>query len=286
MSFKRRYYPGDEDVIYHYCSAEVFNLICSNKKLRFCDLFTMNDSKEMHWGYSKWEEAVTSVYEQVDHELINEMDMVIHSSGLSGLALATCFSRNKDLLSQWRAYADDGKGYVVGFKASSLLNLPVMPLEILYEESKQRDEIAKTILAINEVEQNEIPQRSNDFFNACFEFSFNLAAYKNPCFYEEDEVRLMHLLNFVESNKSLKLVDIGGYRDGIEVPGEKVQFFMKESVPVAYIDLDFFEVNSVNPIVEVIIGPRNSASVSAISIYLETMNLGNVGVIKSTIPYR
>lgn len=239
MSFARRYYPNDQDVLYHYCSAEVFNLICSNKKIRFCDLFTMNDSKEMHWGYSKWEEAVTSVYEQVDHDLIDEMDTIIHTSGLKALALATCFSRNKDLLSQWRAYANDGRGFVLGFNARSLMNLPVMPLEILYDESKQKEELARTILAFDEIEKDEEIKRSSGFIQACFDFTFNLAAYKNPSFHEEDEVRLMHVLNMVESNQSLKLVDNGGSRNGIDVPGEEVHFFMKDSIPVAYIDLSF-----------------------------------------------
>lgn len=283
MSFKRRYYPTDEDVIYHYCSAEVFNLICSNKKIRLCDIFTMNDSKEMHWGYSKWEEAITTIHQKIDHGLIEEIDEIISSSGVLGLPLAACFSKNKDVLSQWRAYADDGRGFALGFRAKNLLTLPVMPLEVLYEESKQKDEIAKTILAINEVEKN---KRSDNFFRACFEFSFNLVAYKNPFFYEEGEVRLMHILNFVESNDSLKLIDRGGYRDGESIAGEKVSFSMKDSVPVAYIDLSFFDDNAVNPLIEVIIGPKNHASVTAISIYLETLGLGNVKLAKSSIPYR
>lgn len=286
MSFKRRYYPTDEDVIYHYCSAEVFNLICTNKKIRFCDIFTMNDSKEMHWGYAKWEEAVSDIYNEVEHELIDDIDRVFNSSGLLGLPLAACFSRNKDLLSQWRAYADDGKGFALGFRAKELLKLPVMPLEVLYEESEQKSEIARTILAINEVEKNEDEKRSEGFYRVCFEFSFNLAAYKNPFFREEDEVRLAHILDFVESNDSLKLVDSGGHSDGKPVLGEKVNFFMKDSIPVSYIDMDFFTDNAVNPVVEVIIGPKNLSGITAISIYLETLGLGNVNVTSSNIPYR
>jgi len=286
MSFKRKYSPAAEDVIYHYCSAEVFNLICSKRNLRFCDLFTMNDSNEMHWGYSRWKAAVSAVYDQVDHELIDEMDKLISSSGLSGLPLISCFSRNNDLLSQWRAYADDGKGFAIGFRAKALLNLPVMPLEVLYDESKQRDEIAQVVLAINEEEKKSKNKRSECFFNSCYSLSFNLAAYKNPFFYEEDEIRLMHLLSVVESNDFLKLVDLGGYRDGVAVPGEKINFFMKDSVPVAYIDMSFTSADSLNPIVEVITGPKNHALPTAISIYLETLGLGNVKVNKSNIPYR
>ena len=34
------------------------------------------------------------------------------------LPLIGCFSKNGDLLSQWRAYAEDGKGFSIGFDSN------------------------------------------------------------------------------------------------------------------------------------------------------------------------
>ncbi|WP_416152053.1 DUF2971 domain-containing protein [Pseudomonas sp. Bout1] len=36
------------------------------------------------------------------------------------MGLATCFSKAGDVLSQWRAYADDGQGYAIGFDSKLL----------------------------------------------------------------------------------------------------------------------------------------------------------------------
>jgi hypothetical protein len=39
----RTYKPKKNELVYHYCSAETFNAICTFKKIRLSDLFTMND---------------------------------------------------------------------------------------------------------------------------------------------------------------------------------------------------------------------------------------------------
>lgn len=58
----------------------------------------------------------------------------------------TCFSRNGDLLSQWRAYGDDGKAVSIGFnsklisKAISRKN-KVYFEDALYELDEQVEEI-------------------------------------------------------------------------------------------------------------------------------------------------
>lgn len=41
-----------------------------------------------------------------------EMNSDLHDSILTQVA---CFSERKDCLSQWRGYADDGKGMAIGF---------------------------------------------------------------------------------------------------------------------------------------------------------------------------
>ncbi len=50
MLIPRIYEPNDEKILYHYCDASAFHAICTNKKMRFSDLFSMNDFMEMHWG--------------------------------------------------------------------------------------------------------------------------------------------------------------------------------------------------------------------------------------------
>lgn len=286
MLLERSYHPKEGDLIYHYCSAETFNAICTNKKIRFCDIFTMNDFMEMHWGYKQWEEAAGSLINEIGEDFIEEIDKYLNMSGKFCLPLAACFSESGDVLSQWRAYANNGEGFSIGFDASILKNLAVRPLRVLYEKDKQIAEIKSFIKVLHSVEEGEVNKIGNDFHRYCMELAFDLSAFKNPSFIEEQEIRLIHLLNFEDSNNSFRLVDPGGSAFNESKEGEKVGFFMKESSPVAFIDMDFTNSNEFNAIKSVIIGPRNSSLTSAISIYLETLNIENVNVKKSSASYR
>jgi hypothetical protein len=284
----RIYKPKKNELVYHYCSAETFNAICTFKKIRLCDLFTMNDFLEIHWGYSIWEKVAGELIEDLGFDFIDSIDKIIHRSGLNCLALASCFSSDGDVLSQWRAYADDGNGYVIGFNATELLKLNVKPLRVEYNEKKQIKELKAFIKAIYEVEsqQEDDEKYGDDFFRTCSTLSFDLASFKNPAFKEEQEIRLIHLANFIKSNSFLKLEDSGGTYFDKEADKGDIKFLMAKNAPKTYIDIDFTNKGKVNPIKEVIIGPKNDVRETAILVYLETLGIGKVKVKKSKASYR
>lgn len=288
MLYSRTFKPKKNDLIYHYCSAETLHAICTYKCIRLCDIFTMNDFLEMHWGYSIWEKVANNLIEEFGYEFIDSIDKIIHVSGSKCLILASCFSMDGDVLSQWRAYSNDGNGYSIGFNAKDLLNLNIKALKVEYNEKKQIKELTAVIKALHEVEQNlsEEERYGEDFFNACANIAFDLVAFKNPAFSEEKEVRLVHLLNFEESNNSLKLIDIGGTSFGKDAKAEQVKFLISQNMPKTYIDINFTNENTVNPIKKIIIGPKNFVLNSAISVYLETSNIGNVEIERSKSSYR
>ena len=248
MIIPRIYEPADEDILYHYCDANAFLAICTNKKMRFSDLFTMNDFMEMHWGYSIWEQVATELLDEIGRDFLDETDKVIHSSGLYGLLVASCYSLDGDVLSQWRAYADDGQGYVIGFKAKDLIELPIRPLRVLYDQKEQIEETKNTIRALQTVEESEETKFGSDFQRTCFNLAFDLAAFKNPAFVEEKEVRLVHVLDFEESNDFLRLTDAGGHAFGKDCDGVPVLFRMRDNTPIAFIEQDFSNSGNINPI--------------------------------------
>lgn len=288
MLYSRLFKPKRNDLIYHYCSAETFNAICINKSIRLCDIFSMNDFMEMHWGYSIWEKVANNLMEEFGYEFVENIDEIIHISGMKCLVLASCFSLDGDVLSQWRAYSNDGNGYCIGFNAKDLLNLNIKALKVEYNEQKQVKELTNVIKALHEVEQNlpDQEQFGERFFSACSNIAFDLAAFKNPAFSEEKEVRLIHLLNFEESNNFLKLVDVGGSSFGKDAKPAEVKFLMSQNMPKTYIDINFTNENKLNPIKKVIIGPKNPVLNSAIAVYLETLNIGNVEIERSKSSYR
>ena len=211
MLLSRVYQPKDEEeIIYHYCSASAFLDICTTKEMRFSDLFSMNDFMEMHWGYSIWEKAAGQLLAEVGKDFIDKIDEMIHFSGYHGLLVGSCYSLDGDVLSQWRAYADDGRGYAIGFRAQDLVQLSVRALRVLYDKEEQIHEVRSVIRAINEVEQLETKKFGEDFKTHCGVLAFDLAAFKNPAFSEEKEIRLVHVLTFKEGANFLRLVDDGG----------------------------------------------------------------------------
>lgn len=145
MIISRVYEPAKDDVIYHYCRAASFLAICNSKKMRFSDLFSMNDFMEMHWGYSIWEDAASELLDEVGREFLDEIGKIISVSGIRGLLVAACFSLDGDVLSQWRACADDGQGYAIGFDAEAMMGLPIRPLKLLYDKQKQTRELKAVI---------------------------------------------------------------------------------------------------------------------------------------------
>lgn len=260
MIVSRKFEPEENQMIYHYCDANTFHSICTNRKLWFNDLFSMNDYMELHWGYSIWEEAASIRLDKYGKAFLDEIDEIIHFSGFQGLLLASCFSTERDVLSQWRAYADDAKGYVIGFNAKDLLGLPIRALEVLYNKEEQVKEATAGVDMLHLVNEKDV----SDFRSLSIVFGYDLSAFKNPAFSEEKEVRLVHLLDFKESNNSLKLVDEGGEYFGKERNGEQVKFRMKQNIPTPYIELDFTNSGMVNPIKEVVIGPKNEVMTSSI----------------------
>lgn len=284
----RRYVPEDDEIVYHYCSPDAFLAICTTKTLRFSDVFSMNDFTEMHWGFHIWERAAGELLEsgKVEQELVDDIHRILHVSGFHAAPLACCFSRNGDLLSQWRAYARDGIGYAIGFSAKLLAELPARPLEALYDPDQQLKEVKTFVLAMQEVERTTNEPRSKDWFHACASLCFDLGCLKNAAFSEEKEIRLVHLVNFEASNSSLRLTDAGGTSFGKEASVLPVAFHMQDGIPVPHVDIDYSDGGLVTPIREVITGPRNRGLLSGISVFLETAGLPNVRLRHSSAPYR
>ncbi len=288
MLVKRSFKPQKKQLVYHYCSAETFHAICTNKTLRFSDLFSMNDFLEIHWGYHIWEKAANKIYDEVTKEFLDKVDEIVSGSGLNFNFLASCLSLEGDVLSQWRAYADDGNGYCIGFDAKHISGLPTRQLKVLYDEKKQVDEVCDILKKIYEIEKKEPEdiRYGKEFFEICALLSADLTSFKNPAFKEEKEIRLIHILNFEKSNEFLKLVDRGGTYFGKEYDGQEVKFRMEKNLPIAYIDFNFVNPAGENPIKEVILGPKNDSRITAIAVYLETLNLPNVKISKSIASYR
>jgi hypothetical protein len=105
-------------ILYHYTTAQGFLSILRSGCLWATDVLYMNDSEELAHGTRVLVEAATWMLQDADGPVKTLLENFVSFVGTpaAGNLYTTSFSEDPDSLSQWRAYADDGAGYAVGFR--------------------------------------------------------------------------------------------------------------------------------------------------------------------------
>jgi hypothetical protein len=253
--------------LYHYCSNAAFISIIENKQIWASEFSLSNDVMEGKWIREIFREYCQEK-ELASHSievLLTHLDFLISRSGAAGF----CMSENGDLLSQWRAYADNGAGVSIGFSKeylellgkhrqsnNEMFNAHLQKIE--YEPERQKAVIAeymepiiqlavegalsRSTLAslLNEEQENKLSEKRRALIGRFIFFYFVLYALKNPAFAEEQEWRIIsHLLD-------------GSSHDSFG----NMSFRAKENCIVPYIPVSLENLSSA-PIAEVILGPKN-----------------------------
>lgn len=261
------------EVLYHYCSMEALLGILQNKSLRLTNARYMNDSKEISWIYEIAKKVLWDKQFQCNSEnelrlckrLLSHCDELFLSETSFPSYYCSCFSTNGDSLSQWRAYADDGRGVAIGFSRSFLESCMVPHLiklqSVEYVDSQNlsyvTNEIDQAFSKVREVKR----ELTNDEINAIWYETSTIwdrkaIFVKNAAFLEESEVRIFHL-----PHSQLQYDQIG-----------KIDFFHRNGVLVPYMPLKLpFDKE---PIVRIAFGPKNRMEHNRNSILHLTETLG------------
>jgi hypothetical protein len=85
--------------------------------------------------------------------------------------MISSYSLDPDVLSQWRAYADDGRGFAIGF-SPKLMQMPAKKLRVLYDEDRQLYEMLGNLKHTYEYEKS-IGFKYDDQFQSHW---FNIAS--------------------------------------------------------------------------------------------------------------
>jgi hypothetical protein len=110
-------------IIYHYTNDAGLRGILENGTLWLTDIFDLNDPSELSHGFShavsilsnkaadghRWTKVFAQAFEKFRGELQASAHFFVGS-----------FSSVEDDLGQWRAYADNGRGYTLGFDTKML----------------------------------------------------------------------------------------------------------------------------------------------------------------------
>lgn len=285
---KARHSPNG--LIYHYCDANALMNILKYAKVWATSTRYLNDGTELL--------ALTSNFEShADRHRDTEVGQVLadivdfyrltvdtrQTQTIGADRFACCFSAAGDLLSQWRAYGCDGRGYAIGFDPHKLAGLvgsdPFMSLRRITYGGEQENRLVDELFASFEpvVEANVgildntgwERQSARNWLSMRFgECLFELVdEVKDPTFSEEREWRL-----YADSYAN---VDFRASNNRI--------------VPYIQLDLSSSETPSILPIEEIVIGPKLDFDEAVMSLTTFTSTLGYglaMNFRKSVAPYR
>lgn len=127
-----------ENELCYYCNLSTFKSIIENQTFWLSDIHFMNDSNEETLFLESLSEVMRNKYESLSSETKKHLDNYESIKGFfthieynyKNSAYICCFSDGiNDDLSQWRGYADDGKGLCIGFKKNISKNYPIMKMK-------------------------------------------------------------------------------------------------------------------------------------------------------------
>jgi hypothetical protein len=284
-------------ILYHYCSNAAFLSIISTRSIWLSEFSLSNDLLEGRWirtvfSASCDEHNIPAIEKE---GVLGMLDVIISFLGAAGF----CMSEEPDLLSQWRAYSDNACGVSIGFNSDYLndlgtikrdrgdeFNLSLSKVEYTIESQKELIEQpmsfilertgkgafeALTLLTHTQEAEEQRKQAYGSLSMAVFLLFPFLHQFKNPAFQEEREWRL---ISFVTPNESTGGMDM--HRMDFRPLTDRI-------VPYRAIKL---ENNDFNPILEVVLGPRNITPEHVVRAALIRHGWKDVNVRRSSASYR
>jgi len=292
--------------LFHYCSASSFFSIIRGREIWLSSLRQSNDSLE---GKLASQTLMKLAFEDKDvseYQRQHLQDALQHvESSFDGLGF--CLSRQGDILSQWRGYANDATGLSIGFSErylndycsstvgeSSKYQVRLEAVEYdptthaalvkeTYESVKSlikegafdyRRALIGGLLDLRteeeiEKEKKEISGKSFAALLTLHGILPKLFSLKSPAFREEEELRLIS--NMVSSPK-------------LHVPRHCLfRYSRNQVIPYRVIPLTDFGSTIID---KVILGPKHETPIEVIQIFLLEQGFQNVAVEKSTASYR
>lgn len=316
------------DTVYHYCSCETFLSIISKSTLRMTNIQKSNDYTEIInslnifrtalqtacYQFSRanpWDETFAKFFQNVH---INELiENAIYNDSLTYYAV--CFSEERDLLSQWRGYADDASGVAIGFNVQYLKeltdyrNMKYMAVE--YNTGSVSKDLIQYVLEKLQAVQYDI-RSEQTFYPSYYEnalneiitsFIYNAAFYKSSAFAEEKEWRIVlypfgMIRNLRARNEShlapsnqLYYDRMSEFLQGKSKHGHLIRspinFGLRKNNIFTYFELDFSAIASFF-VKEIVLGPKNQMDDLDLRLLLLSNGIdpNNIQITRSAATYQ
>jgi len=268
-------------VIYHYCNPDSFLKIIENKCIWLSANNNMNDYTERGEWFSK---AFHKVLDRKKNDFgdISYQKIIDIIKTINKIKYISCFSKSKDSLSQWRAYAQNGEGVAIGFRFDET---EIKIIDHFPKPPTLLDELNIYLSKIEYINLDKLEMIINNSLPLCMDdniineelFMYLIQIYniiKNPAFKEEEEVRLIYSPNI---DKLYKITN--------PLPG-KNNSELKYRIASDFLT-SYFEYSIKNDIFnEVVLGPKNKFTDEDIATFLGLHGLGDVKITRSSATYR
>lgn len=290
QQFERDCAPEDDAPctvpLYHYTDGAGFIGILTNRNVRATHCRHLNDRQELSKGTELVLEVVAELASDpnTDQALFTSLKQQLerHPTHQWFMPFIASFTEKGDLLSQWRAYADNGAGYALGLDLSVPLvpGLMIFLLRCEYDETAFRDRVRTAFLKVAAVLarclQNCTRQEDVEWLyrSAVSTLGFHVATlvtrFKAHGFHEECEWRLVAAGATDKADADLAHFGTGprGLRPYVELPLCK---------PPEQI-----------PFVKIYVGPTQdpATGLAAASLFLRKLRYPTTLLVGSEIPYR
>ncbi|MEV5032369.1 DUF2971 domain-containing protein [Sphingobium sp. LMC3-1-1.1] len=282
MDLPWHFSSNDTPIVYHYTSVKAARAMVETRAIWMSEFTAMNDASEFTYARDKLVTLLTN--REVYIETLARTCVIFMLEGLTantGLMLGSLTARRDDL-GQWRSYANNGAGCVLGIDARYLEHDAGVAIRtVLYEEGLV-DKMLRTALEVVQAQAEEAPSDPNELMEFARHLVADLFNVKHPGFADEREVRIARML-IRQGDASLE--DVGGNRTGGgKVPALTVRMRNGAYGATRYIALPLSRKDGSSAIVSAGLGPTISISDAATQeAYFASHGLD---VWRSTLPYR
>jgi hypothetical protein len=280
--------------LFHYTNLEGLKGILGSRSLWFTHAGALNDPIEIQYGRDLIVNLINDLSQKESDEIFRSFfdQLKIQLSTLGNLIhhpFICCFCEEGDLLSQWRAYADSGGGYSIGFSLNSNTCLstditqvddskPLFLRRIIYKEEQQRELVLNYLNLVIPVVKKEskhyMDSPSDTYPSTVLGVQVSnilldmMLCFKHPAFHEEKEWRMIRVT-----------------RDNFDTENLLFRGDSKNLIPFRSLYLYNDEENKEFPAASIINGP-SAINDNKIAIELYLQHLSTDGNLIKVVPHK
>src|SRR6516162_523469 len=297
---------NNQEVIWHYTSGDALLGVVETGTLYATQVSCLNDSTEIRYGEKLLRDAFMNIRTDAMEEKVL-LERIIRTTveepatptNVGSAWFVTCFSTEKDDLSQWRAYSGGENGYAIAFLAGGFFGRGSFVARVNYEK-EQHNQVAENVAnatmsffkegltgRVSGRPPTSAPGRlgADDtavereawtikFLGVWERLIGRLAPMvKDAAFRAENEYRIVH---------ELQVHEMGQLRF------RQKQTLMSRHLPLIFPPPNYATQSQLLPIMEVMVGPSRHKEISRVSVdtFLRQKGYSAVPVTMSNIPFQ